>query len=282
MQGAGFCRWHALRYEHMFDTTTEGDPRLAATPFEDDTEFSYQLAAAYLEDEAPARGAVLRVPPELGSTGPGMLLAAMLATVETRSLPGHDRVTVMQARRRMVSHLQALLYSDMALVADAVVESLVEDADDDPGLAEQAAASEIRAALRLTRKAADAELQVARGFQRRLPEVWAALASGRVDRRRANLIVHQTGHVSTAVAREVAERALERAGELTTGQLTALLKKLSLDADPADGKVRYEAAIEEGWWSSRPLRARPTSICSASSPTWPWRFRNASMRRPGR
>lgn len=229
----------------MFDTTTGMDPRLAAAPFDDDSELAYRLSAAHLEDQASAQGAVRRVSSQLASIAPGMLLAAMLATVETRSLPVHDRVTVMKALQRLVSHFQARLYESMAAVADAVIESLGEDAVEDPALAEQAGASEIRAALHLTRRAADSELAVARGLQRRLPDVWQALAVGRLDRRRANLILAQTGHLSTAAAREVARAALERAPELTTGQVTALVKKLCLEADPEDARVRYAAAVED-------------------------------------
>ncbi|MDR9450708.1 MAG: hypothetical protein RI637_05755, partial [Acidimicrobiia bacterium] len=38
---------------------------------------------------------------------------------------------------------------------------------------------------------------------------------------------------------------LERAPELTTGQLTALLRKLGIEADPEDSKYRYQTAVEE-------------------------------------
>ena len=226
--------------EHMFDTVTRDEP-----PFEtpDEIELIAQITERELEawltaDSAPA------IPWAVDSATPGVALAAALSSVDVSLVRGDDRVTVMKACQRMVSHFQARLYESMAAVADAVIESLGEDALADPALAEQAGASEIRAALRLTRKAADTELAVARDFQRRLPEVWKALADGRLDRRRANLIVHQTGHLSTAAAQEVTRRVLRRAPELTTGQLTALLKKMSVEADPEDAKIRYEAAIE--------------------------------------
>ena len=73
--------------------------------------------------------------------------------------------------------------------------------------------------------------------------MWQALAAVR-DRRRANLIVDHTSHLSVAQAREVADRALEQAPELTSGQLTALLGRLGVEVDPADATQRYENAVQ--------------------------------------
>ncbi len=229
----------------MFDSSTSAEDWLNQP---EDGDLLFRLTEQALQewlasDDRP--GSQSSLPHLVRTEEPGLVLAASLAEVDVRDLSGSDRVAVMQACQRMASHYQAKLYESMASVADAVIESLGEAADDEPGLAEQAAATEIRAALHLTRKAADGELGVARGFQRRLPDVWEALASGRIDRRRANLILHQTGHLTAAAAREVSRRALEKAPELTTGQLTALLKRLSLEENPADAKIRYEAAIED-------------------------------------
>ena len=180
---------------------------------------------------------------ELEDLEPGVVLAALLSSIDFASLSGHDRVVVMAAHQKMASHFPAHVYSSMASVAEAVAETLTDVAD--PELIEAACSSEIRAALRLTRRAADSELAVARSFRNRLPEVWEALSKGRIDRRRANLIVHRTGHFSAAQAREVARIALEEAPDLTTGQLTAYLNRLSAESDPDDAKSRYQAAVEE-------------------------------------
>lgn len=192
--------------------------------------------------EAP--GADEGIPAGLAQMEPGLHMAAVLASVELESLPGHDRVTVMAAHQRMASHHQARLYASMASVADAVEDALMADADLDMEYLEAACSAEIGSALRLTRRAADAELDMARRYHRRLPHVWEAFASGTIDRRRANLIVHRTDHLPQAEAREVADRALGRAPELTTGQLTALLRRLAVEADPGEAARRYEAAVD--------------------------------------
>lgn len=223
--------------EHMFDTEV---------PFDDDVELLEELTRQGLESWlAEGHDAAPGIPPELQVQAPGPVLAMMLSTVDIRVLPGPQRVAVLQARRRMLSHLQGQFYADVAAVADAVIETLGEAADDDPAFAEQAAASELRAALHLTRRAADEELALARSLQRRLPEVWEAMISGAIDRRHARLMVHGTDHLSAVRARRVACAALERAPQLTTGQLTALLRKLSAEVDPVDAKERYELAVDQ-------------------------------------
>jgi hypothetical protein len=185
------------------------------------------------------------LPGGLADLEPGIMLAAALSAIDVGSLSGHDRVVVMAAHQRMASHHQAQLYASMASVADAVTDVLIAEGVADLELLEGAASSEIRAALRLTRRAADAELAIAREYQLRLPAVWEALASGRIDRRRANLICHRTAHLSDTQAREVARQALERAPDLTTGQLTACLKRLAVEADPDEATHRYEHAVDE-------------------------------------
>ncbi len=213
----------------MADWLTETDRRDAALPLIPD-------------DDATTASATS---PVLGDLEPGILLGAVLSSIDVRALSGHDRVAVMAAYQRMASHYQAQLYAAMASVADAVSDTLREDGETDLELAEQASSSEIRAALRLTRRAADSELAIARSFQTRLPEVWEALLDGRIDRRRANLIVHRTDHLSMAEARQVAHTALTRASDLTTGQLTAWIRRLCAESDPDDARNRFESAVEQ-------------------------------------
>ena len=226
----------------MFDTLTR-DTELQV--WLDQAEYG-ELELALAIDEAdlgiPREPSI---PGELAEMEPGIVLSALLSAIDVEVLSGHDRVIVMTAHQRMASHHQAKLYASMASVADAVTEELNGDGETDFELVEKACSSEIRAALRLTRRAADNELAIARDFHTRLPAVWQEFAAGRIDRRRANLILHRTDHLPVAQAQKVARLALERASELTTGQLTALLRKLSVEADPEDAKHRYENAIDE-------------------------------------
>lgn len=185
------------------------------------------------------------VPFEISALDPGLLLAATLDAVDLESLSGAARVAAMVAFGRMVSHYQARLYAAMTSVADAVAATVTEDAGGDMSLIEDACATEIRAALRLTRRTADTELALARGFWERLPQVGEALAAGEIDRRRAGVIVSHTDHLTVAQAREIADRVLERACDLTTGQLSALIRRLGIEVDPDDATQRYQQAVDQ-------------------------------------
>lgn len=182
---------------------------------------------------------------EISALDPGLVLAATLDAADLESLSGAGRVAAMVALGRMVSHYQARLYAAMTSVADAVTDTVAADTGGDMSLIEDACATEIRAALRLTRRAADTELALARGFRERLPQVWEALASGRIDRRRASVIVSRTDHLGVSQAREVADRVSEQAAELTTGQLSALITRLGIEVDPDDATHRYENAVDQ-------------------------------------
>ena len=167
------------------------------------------------------------IPPDLGKMPPGPELATVLAGIAVDELSGYDQVVVLRAHQRMASHYAAHAYADMAAISATLY-----DSEDDHQLADEAAAAEIRVALCLTRRAADAELGLALDLQRRLPGVWDLLAGGEIDQRWARTIVDGTRHLSPAAARQVVGRLLARAPRLTTGQLAARVRRLSIESDP--------------------------------------------------
>ncbi|MDJ0497485.1 MAG: DUF222 domain-containing protein, partial [Acidimicrobiia bacterium] len=183
---------------------------------------------------------VVGVPANLEDIPPGYVLAAVLDDIDINTCSGYDRVRVLQAQERMRSHYAARSYLTMTKVMDAIDED-----DMAADMVEEAAASEVAAALRLTRKAADIEMSLALQLQRRLPEVWDALLEGSIDVRRARVLVGDTLHLPIATAQEIVSTVLGDACLLTTGQLRAKLRKLAIQADPEDAKQRYEASVEE-------------------------------------
>ncbi len=170
-----------------------------------DTEYGseYGSIPAMLED--------LQAGPELGG---------ILACIEVDRVSPHDRVLVLRAESRMRSHYDARFYQSVAAVADGCVEP-----DDHPSAAFEAAAAEIRAALRLTRRSAAVELTFAKELRERLPRVWEALADGSIDLRRARVIADRTAHLTAAGPCGVVERVIDHALSLTTGQLRARLDR---------------------------------------------------------
>jgi Domain of unknown function (DUF222) len=161
------------------------------------------------------------VPSGLDDMEPGVVLAGFLASVDVSELSGHDRVVVLRAQQRMASHYQAQLYAAMVSVVDVMD-------DDDPLWVVESAAAEIRVALRLTRRAADSELDLALGLCRRLPRVWEALVSGDIDVRRARTIASGISHLSDETACDVVDQVIGEAPRLTTGQLAARLARLCI------------------------------------------------------
>lgn len=181
-----------------------------------------------------------RLPAGLDGMAPGPELGQLLAAIELSELSGFDRVVVMRAHQRMASHHQARVFEAMAAISD-----LMNDWDDDVELASEAAAAEIRAALCLTRRAADFELGFAVELVTRVPRVWEALVTGLIDLRRARVLVSATSHLPVETARQVVERIIDRAARMTTGQIGAVLRRLAVEADPEESVNKYRQAHGE-------------------------------------
>ena len=180
------------------------------------------------------------LPARVGEWKPGLMLAGFLASVEGEDLSGYDRVLALAAYQKMVSYFQARIFGEMAAICDQMAAE-----GDDPELAAEAAAAEIRVALRLTRRAADSDLGLALDLAQRLPRVWQALATGEIDLRRVRVIVSDTARLPEETARLIVEQVIEKAPRLTTGQLHALLRRLCLETDPDQAAQRYEEAVAE-------------------------------------
>ena len=188
----------------------------------------------------PPSGDTETIPAGLDQMEPGPFLAAILEHTDLSVLAGDDRIVVLQAQQRMASHYNANVYEAMASVTEHMREL-----DDDFALATEAAAAEIRVALRLTRRATDSELGFALELKERLPSVWSALRAGDIDVRRAKTIAFHTIHLTAATAHNVVAKVIEQAPHLTTGQLAARLKKLCIEANPDEAQDRFERAVDE-------------------------------------
>lgn len=190
-------------------------------------------------------GAVARqttgIPAGLGEMEPGPFLGIVLSGIELDRLCGDDRIMVLKARQRMASHYAAQTYEAMTSIVDSYRDE--EHCDDES--AADGAAYELRAAIHLTRRAADVELSFALDLRDRLPKVFNAFVAGLIDQRRARTIVWQTTHLDDDVARAVTDQIIDEAPELTTGQLIARIRKLAITVDPDTALRRYEQAIAE-------------------------------------
>ena len=103
----------------------------------------------------------------------------------------------------------------------------------------------VGAALHLTRRSAERTVDLALSLRQRLPQVWETLQTGQIDLDRAKVIDDETSGVDSATADEVAEKVLEAAATLTTGQLRARIQRLVLETDPQAAQQRYEQAVAD-------------------------------------
>jgi hypothetical protein len=181
------------------------------------------------------------IPAGLDQMPPGPALGGFLASIDVERVSPHDRILVLRALQHQMSHLQAQAYAAISSVADHMEST---EFPDDPALAWEAAATEIRAALRLTRRAAEIHLDTAILVRRRLPRVWSALQQGLIDPPRARTIADGTSHLAEEAARRVAAAVVDDAPTLTTGQLAARIRRLCIETDPEAAAKRYEDAVE--------------------------------------
>lgn len=183
------------------------------------------------------------VPSNLDDMAPGPVLGAFLSSVDMSRISGHDRVLVMRARQRMASHYAALVLSDIQAVSEIYTETAQDEHDRMDKL--QDASAEIRAALNLTRRSADNELLFAVDLVEHHPAVHQALASGRIDPRRARVIMNGVFHLDQAEAASVIDMVLDVAPDLTTGQLRARIRRACIEVEPDEAQDRYTAALEQ-------------------------------------
>ncbi|MCB1247442.1 MAG: DUF222 domain-containing protein [Acidimicrobiia bacterium] len=183
------------------------------------------------------------IPSRLDSMPPGPVLAAFLSCVETDRLSTPDRLRVIRARQRMISHLSAALMADLVSVVSGCAED-DEVARDDHEAAVEFATTEVRTALNLTRTAADRRMEDAVRISERLPEVMHALRSGDIDLPRALCFDRGTEHLPAGVARTVATAVIDDASGLTTGQIRARLRKACAEAHPEEARDRFAHAVD--------------------------------------
>ncbi|HEX3337519.1 MAG TPA: DUF222 domain-containing protein, partial [Jatrophihabitans sp.] len=126
------------------------------------------------------------VPDGVAGMAPGPRLAAVLAPVELGAVPDEQLLEVLSAEWRQLAHQQARVWAVMAQIASRDPSSGV--AGGGPGWTPdqvfESAVDEVRAELRLTRRAARRELDYADAVAA-VPRVARALRSGLIDRGRA-------------------------------------------------------------------------------------------------
>src|SRR5258705_2384624 len=151
----------------------------------------------------------------LEHTPVGLALAAALASLDLSSLTGSQCIDVLRARYRQANHERGQLF--------AIITEVMHRQDPDTTVVEQwpgeFASDEVRAALLLTRRAADDLCDFAEDMVRRLPAVQGALVAGVIDQPRARVFSHWTAGLAPEHTHAIVARLLPQAHPLRTGQL---------------------------------------------------------------
>lgn len=204
------------------------------------------------------------IPSDLDSIDPGPVLGALLASIDIDDLSGYDRVVVMRAHHRMAAHYEAETLRAIGAVSDHYQE--VSGGWESELRSNHGATAEIGTALHLTRRAAENQLALALDMRDRLPAVGQLLRSGRIDARRARVMVDGTVHLPAELARRVVAEVADDAPSMTTGQLRRAVRKLSISLDPDDALDRYDAAFAQRRISSLPTESGTSHLFAFDLP----------------
>jgi uncharacterized protein DUF222 len=205
----------------MFETTVD---RL--TPEEWDAEF------AAIVHRCSTPGAV---PGPDSPTGPQLAHALSLLRIDR--LDDYRLVEALQGWARLAAWAASQQLAALAeLLARRQNSPHAEDAEH--------VTDEVAAALAISGRAADAQVDLAAGLAR-LPTVGQALAAGEIDVVKARVITDGVAQLTDQAAATVAARVLARAGRQTPGQLRAAVARAALSADPAAAEERHDQQARE-------------------------------------
>ena len=186
---------------------------------------------------------------DLVAMPPGSGLAAALGAVDLSRVPSTELVDVLRMQSRQCAHEQARLWAALVEVGLAVPPDELPDGASAPTRAAEVAAwasSEVAAALTWTSRTADRELDLAQVVVRALPQVFAALWAGNIDRGKAVVFagyLDPTCGVTAEQAAVICARLLPVAPGLTTAQLRGRLWRAVLAIDPDWARRRYTRAV---------------------------------------
>jgi hypothetical protein len=182
---------------------------------------------------------------ELAGIPAGPDLSTALASIDPARLCGFDLVELIRARGRQVAFEQAQLLEalhELAYTPPSVSE--VVERTDRP---DDYVVGEVAFAMCWTRTRAEIEVGLALTLRDRLPVVFDALRSGRIDVAKARLICTELdltdeGHAATIAGALVDGDEVVRA---TTGQLRARIRRLLAAVDPDAVRKRHAKAVAD-------------------------------------
>ena len=183
------------------------------------------------------------MPAGLDSLPAGPELAAVLATVDRSRVGACDLHDLLQARVRLLAHVQAQLLADVWEAARSVgqpAESLARS-----GEVTEFSGDEVAWTLHWSRSYAFGQVLLGRVLLGKLPMVFEAMLAGRIDGAKAGAFADALSGLDDETARAVAARLLDKAGESTLTQLREKLRYHVDRADPEAARRRYQKKVAD-------------------------------------
>ena len=180
----------------------------------------------------------LPLPDGLADATPGPELAVALAGLPPARVAGRDLAALMRAWSRQLNHttaglLHAVQQAGLAVEPEGCARTGVDD-----GFGSE----EARAALVWSRAASRRRFRLADDLIRRLPAVFLAMQSGRLDEARARAFADGTRGLEADLVDEVLARLLPIAPTLLLGALVHRIQQIVLALDPDHARRREEQA----------------------------------------
>ncbi|MBC6462696.1 DUF222 domain-containing protein [Actinomadura sp. HBU206391] len=183
----------------------------------------------------------------------------MLADVRLAELSDEELVEVMAASRRQTSWAQE---REMSAVAE--LSRRRHQSENGPAAAgyghvgiHEIVTEEVSLALTLTATAASVLVVRSEQLAEQLPLTRVALRTGRIDMRRAEVIIDAVRGLDDALAGAVEAAIIAEARALTTGKLRRRVTEAIRAAGPEAARERKKAAVKTAAWSCFPTPAAP-------------------------
>jgi hypothetical protein len=174
----------------------------------------------------------------------GPALCTALAQIDPAVVTGYEMVLVLRARGRQGNYERGMF---LAAVAETVRRTDSEHgvlAEHELGDRRAWNIGELRAALVLTRTAANSLGALAHDLAQRLPAVLAAMVTGAIDQPKARVFSSWTEQLADRHAQTLVEHLLPIAPRLTTGELIEAIQRKAIELDPRWARRRYERALQ--------------------------------------
>ncbi len=185
---------------------------------------------------------------ELEAMAPGPALAAVLDVLDPVALSGYDLVSFLGASERQASWTASRQLAAVAELAHRRPTLRVEVSGPEErspsGGVSRFAALEVAAELRISRRAAEARIELALQLER-LTGTREALGTGVLDLAKARAMATATRDLPDAAAAAVESRVLPRAPGQVLGGFTESLARAVLRVDPASARKRHERAVTD-------------------------------------